>query len=82
MNFGQAIEEMKKGAFVQRAGWNGKGMFLFLLELYNLEFHREGIPEDAELPPIILMKNAVNELVPWNASQSDALAMDWQVVSP
>lgn len=30
MNFGQAIEALKEGQSVQRAGWNGKGMFLWL----------------------------------------------------
>lgn len=31
MNFGQALEELKKGGRVAREGWNGKGMFLFLV---------------------------------------------------
>lgn len=30
MNFGQAIEALKDGHRVSRAGWNGKGMFLWL----------------------------------------------------
>lgn len=30
MNFGQALEKLKSGVPVQRAGWNGKGMFVFL----------------------------------------------------
>jgi len=29
MNFGLAVEAMKKGAKVSRAGWNGIGMFVF-----------------------------------------------------
>lgn len=29
-NFGTAIDWLKKGALVQRKGWNGKGMFLFM----------------------------------------------------
>lgn len=29
LNFGQAIELVKKGKCVQRSGWNGKGMFIF-----------------------------------------------------
>jgi len=31
MNFGNAIEELKKGNKVQRKGWNGKGMWLILV---------------------------------------------------
>ncbi len=30
MNFGQAIEALKKGHKVARKGWNGRGMFLWL----------------------------------------------------
>ena len=33
MNFGKAIEAMKKGEKVARKGWNGKGMFLFLAKI-------------------------------------------------
>ena len=32
MNFGQAIETLKSGKNVARAGWNGKGMYLFLVK--------------------------------------------------
>lgn len=31
LTFGQALELLKRGKRVQRDGWNGKGMFLFLL---------------------------------------------------
>ena len=29
MNFGEALKELDSGQPVQRAGWNGKGMFVF-----------------------------------------------------
>ena len=32
MNFGQALEHVKAGARVARAGWNGKSMFIWLNE--------------------------------------------------
>lgn len=31
MTFGDAIERLKKGDKIQRKGWNGKGMYLYLL---------------------------------------------------
>ena len=34
MNFGQAIQALKHGSRVARAGWNGKGMWLRLIEPY------------------------------------------------
>lgn len=30
MNFGQAIEALKNGKAIARAGWNGKGMCVYL----------------------------------------------------
>ena len=32
LTFGEALEHLKKGARVARSGWNGKGMFLFLVK--------------------------------------------------
>lgn len=32
MTFGKALEELNKGAFVARSGWNGKGMFIYKVE--------------------------------------------------
>ena len=31
MNFGTALEALKQGKKITRAGWNGKGMYLFYL---------------------------------------------------
>lgn len=79
MIFGLAIEAMKKGAKVARAGWNGKGMWIMYAEpeteTYTL---KEGT--FARLP-YIYMKTANDELVPWLASQTDMLAEDWMVVN-
>lgn len=30
LSFGQAVELLKEGKLVQRAGWNGKDMFIFM----------------------------------------------------
>lgn len=32
MTFCEALEELNKGAFVARSGWNGKGMFIYKVE--------------------------------------------------
>ena len=75
MNFGQAIEELKKGSTVARSGWNGKGMWLELSE------YGEGAMYKARpLQEHILMATAQNTYVPWLASQSDILSEDWVVV--
>lgn len=86
MNFGQAIEALKEGKRVARAGWNGKGMFLFLVPGSNFIVNREPLlsimGEGAQITyrPHIDMKDAEGKVVPWLASQTDMLAEDWQIV--
>lgn len=36
LTFGLALEALKRGQKVAREGWNGKGMFLFLLPAGNI----------------------------------------------
>lgn len=72
MNFGQAIELLKKGELVSREGWNGKGMWL---GLQVPDAHSKmGLP-------YIYMKTVTGQLVPWLASQTDVLAEDWTIVN-
>jgi len=86
MHFGGALERLKEGAKVQRAGWNGKGMFIFLVPgsvfVVNrpplLGIYHEGT--EINYHAHIDMKTADNMVVPWLASQTDILADDWQVV--
>jgi len=86
MSFGLAVEAMKKGLRVARSGWNGKGMFLFLVPGSKFKVNRPPLlgiyPEGTEVDycPHIDMKTADNKVVPWLASQTDVLADDWSVV--
>jgi hypothetical protein len=72
MNFGNAIEYLKMGDRLARNGWNGKGMFLFL------------VPGTQNGPvacrPHISMSTVDGDTVPWTASQTDVLAEDWYAV--
>jgi hypothetical protein len=70
MNFGQAIEALKAGQVVTRAGWNGKNMHIDLQ-----------IPDEHSKMslPYIFMYTAQGDLVPWLASQTDMLAEDWEI---
>ncbi|MBY5988194.1 DUF2829 domain-containing protein [Roseovarius atlanticus] len=96
MSFGHAIEAMKRGAKVARAGWNGKGMWIALSPGTAIEAkagkcgHAAGKlaaelqDEDAEIELCahIDMKAADGSLViGWLASQTDMLAEDWTIVS-
>lgn len=77
MTFGLALECLKKGMHVCRAGWNGKGMWL---ELQLPDEHSK-----MTLPYVYLnypdnAQNTPGARVPWLASQTDMLAEDWVVV--
>lgn len=86
MDFGAAVAALKQGARVARAGWNGKGMFLFLVPGSVFKVSRPpllGIYEEGtevKYHAHIDMKTATGEVVPWLASQTDVLAEDWQTV--
>ena len=85
-DFGWALEMLKAGYKVSREGWNGKGMFLFLVEGSTFKVNRPPLlgiyPEGTEINycPHIDMKTADSKVVPWLASQTDVLAEDWEVV--
>lgn len=85
MTFGQALELLKAGGRVARAGWNGKGMFIFLVPGSTFKVNRPPLlgiyPEGTEVNycPHIDMKTADGKVVPWLASQTDVLAEDWVV---
>lgn len=82
LTFGQAIEAMKAGKKVSRAGWNGKGMWLRVVYPYmDKQFLvMEGEFCEGTLLPYIGMKTADNGFVPWLASQTDVLSEDWSIV--
>ena len=83
MSFGHAIELLKAGKRVARQGWNGKGMFLFLVAGSTFKVNRPPLlgiySEGTEINYCshIDMKTADGKIVPWLASQTDVLAEDW-----
>ena len=83
MDFGDAIRAMKAGKRVFREGWNGKGMFLFLVGGSTFTVNREpllsimGEGTQVQYHAHIDMKTAQGYVVPWLASQADMLAEDW-----
>lgn len=67
-DMGEAIRRLKEGRLVTRKGWNGKGMYVFL------------VPGEGRMLPYLCMSTVSGNLVPWMISQTDALAMDWYEV--
>ena len=93
-NFGQAIEALKQGKRVQREGWNGKGMFLFLLSAGTVptkaihdptlrEVIEQEIGEETfeALGSIRMFTADKKILTGWLASQTDMLAEDWTILN-
>jgi hypothetical protein len=94
LTFGEALEALKQGKRVQRIGWNGKGMFLFLLPA------NDGIPtkviHDPALKAVIesevggetfdalgsirMFTADKKVLTGWLASQTDMLSEDWRIL--
>lgn len=69
MTIGEAVDALKSFKMVRRSGWNGKGMYLYLVPGTTPAYL-----------PYVMMKTADDKLVPWLCSQSDLLAEDWEVV--
>ena len=92
MTFGQAIEAMKQGKKVARRGWNGKGMYVWVMPGSTItncpnitDPHLKAI-SDANGGTVVFvgsvrMKTATGEvLTGWLASQTDMLSEDWVIV--
>ena len=68
---GRAVKEMQNGERVTRQGWNGPSQYL---ELQVPDEHSK------MTLPYIYIRTVQGDLVPWLASQTDILAVDWEVV--
>ena len=92
MDFGKAIEALKDGKKVARKGWNGKGMYLWLMPATSVkaewckEPHLKALAEqnggEIEALGTIRMLTADNKILTgWLASQTDILSEDWEIVN-
>ena len=86
MSFGLAVEAMKMGKKVARVGWNGSGMFAYLVPGSQFKVNRAPLlgiyPEGTDITyrPHIDLKTADGSIATWSPSGSDALADDWYIV--
>lgn len=92
-DFAWALMELKKGNKVYRTGWNGKGMFLYLvagckLPVANLRGDAyDAIAGTQKAGSNILIHGHIDMkaadgliMVGWSPSQMDMFADDWEVV--
>lgn len=94
LTFGAALEALKTGKKVARAGWNGRGMYLWLLPA--AEIKKEWCRDERLLEcfgdsDTLLALGSIRMythdatgrtavLTGWLASQSDMLCEDWYIV--
>lgn len=82
-DFGEALKKLKEGKEVARIGWNGKGMFLYMVPASTFQVSRPPLlgiyPAGTSINyrAHIDMKTADGSCVPWLASQSDLIDEDW-----
>jgi len=71
MDYGSALNCLRRGQSVCRSGWNGKGQKLTLQ-----------VPDEHSKMtlPYIYITTVQGDKVPWLASQTDMLATDWEIV--
>lgn len=86
MSFPAALQALKEGHRVARWDWNGKGMFIFLVDGSRFTVNREPLlsilGEGAEVNyrPHIDIRAADGSIAVWAPSQTDMMAADWQIV--
>lgn len=86
LNFGEALNKLKRGNKLARSGWNGKGMFVYLVPAAEYPA-RTGVAKDYfgenSLVPYaayFAIKNVNDTVSTWVPSVNDCLADDWLVV--
>ena len=71
----EAIKAVRDGHRIARAGWNGKGMFVYL---------EAGLAHTFKVTtykPVLVLNTASGERQPgWVFSQDDLLSDDWEIV--
>lgn len=86
MSFGHAVAMLKAGAKVSRAGWNGSGMFAYMVPAASYPVQTGAASShfgEGSLVPYrayLALKTAQNDVATWVPSCSDVLADDWLVV--
>lgn len=85
MNFGLATEAAKRGKKVARAGWNGSGMFAYIVPANAYPASTQAMKDyfKGELVPYRAywaLKTAQEDVSTWAPSGSDSLAEDWYIL--
>lgn len=86
LSFGHAIVALKAGHKVARAGWNGKGMFIYLVPAASYPVQtsaaKSHFGEGSMVPynAYMAIKNVNETVSTWVPSVNDCLSDDWHIV--
>lgn len=87
LDFGAALEHLKEGHRVARDGWNGKGMFVYLVPPASYPVQtgaaKAHFGEGSLVPynAYFAIKNVNETVSTWVPSVNDCLAGDWYVLT-
>ena len=86
LDFGAAIAAAKQGKKVCREGWNGSGMFAYIVPAASYPAQTQAAKshfgENAMIPyrAYWALKTAQEDVATWSPSGSDSLAEDWIIL--
>lgn len=84
MTFGEATQAAWKGAKICRSGWNGQGMYVYIVPAQSYpavtEIAKKEFGEMVPYRAYWALKTAQNDVATWAPSGSDTLSEDWQVL--
>lgn len=86
MNFSEALELIKQRKKLARTGWNGKGIFIYLVDGSEFEVNRASLnkiyPEGTKIKyrPHLDLRAPDGTCGVWTPSNSDLLMEDWEII--
>lgn len=86
LTFGDALVALKQGKKVSRAGWNGKGMFVYYVPPASYPVQtgaaKSHFGEGSLVPynAYLAIKNVNETVSTWVPSVNDCLAEDWTIL--
>jgi len=84
LDFGQAIRAAKDGKAVTRSGWNGAGMYAYIVPAASYpaitEIAKKEFGDMVPYRAYWALKTAQGDVATWHPSGSDSLAEDWEIL--
>lgn len=84
MTFSEALHLLKEGRKATRLGWNGKGMFVYLVPANEYatitDIAKAEFGNSVKYNSYFAIKNTDGTVSTWVPSVNDCLAEDWEVI--